>query len=422
MDPLLQKIEEAAKNAKNSTSVEEGMGHLAKAFSLFSQEASNLKQNYYNLQEKFKAVGSELETTNEQLQDKVAELKTLTSYLNNILKNMSQGLLFIDKEGTITTCNEAALKILNLDEKKVLYNNFWNCFSDEYFGFSLRNALTFGLSQKMSYLCLNDAHKEKKEIEVTGTYVAEEGSYQGIILMLRDVTQMQKLQMIASRNDRLKELGEMAAVVAHEIRNPLGGIRGFASLLYRDLEQTPHLKEMAQYILEGTKSLERLVMNVLQFAKPVQIQPALHDIVSLIKEVIRFIKVDPNFSNHVKIEMHFTHEKFEAFVDKELLKSALLNLFMNALQSMEDQKVGLITLSLLQANDSYKITLSDTGKGIEEKDLDKIFSPFFTTKEKGTGLGLSETYKIIQAHFGTIDVRSEHKVGTTFTITLPLKK
>ena len=421
MDILLQKIEEAAQNAKNSSSVEEGMQHLAKAFSLFSQEAARLKDNYYNLQEKFKAVGFELETTNEQLREKVSELKTLTFYLNNILKNMSQGLLFIDKEGTITTCNEAALKILNLEEAKILYNSFWNCFSDEYFGFSLRNALTFGLSQKMSYLCIND-HKEKKEIEVTGTYVTEAGFYQGIILMLRDVTQMQKLQMIASRNDRLKELGEMAAVVAHEIRNPLGGIRGFASLLFRDLESSPHLQEMARYILDGTKSLERLVMNVLQFAKPVQLQPGLHDIVALIKEVIRFIKVDPTFSNHIKIELHLTVEKFEAFVDKELLKSSLLNLFMNAIQSMEDQKEGLITLSLIQTNDSYKISISDTGRGIEEKDLDKIFSPFFTTKEKGTGLGLSETYKIIQAHFGTIDVRSEYKVGTTLTITLPVKK
>lgn len=422
MDLLLQKIEEAAKNAQNSSTVEEGMGHLAKAFSLFSQESAKLKDNYYHLQERFKAVGFELETTNEQLREKVSELKTLTCYLNNILKNMAQGLLFIDKEGTITTCNEAALKILNLDESKILYNSFWNFFSDEYFGFSLRNALTFGLSQKMSYLCITSNHKEKKEIEVTGTYVAEAGFYQGIILMLRDVTEMQKLQMIASRNDRLKELGEMAAVVAHEIRNPLGGIRGFASLLYRDLEATPHLQEMAHYILDGTKSLERLVVNVLQFAKPIQLQPALYDIVLLIKEVLRFVKVDPTFSSHIKIDFHLTVEKFEAFVDKELLKAALLNLFMNAIQSMEDQKAGLITLSLIQTNDSYKISISDTGKGIEEKDIDQIFSPFFTTKQKGTGLGLSETYKIIQAHFGTIDVRSEHKVGTTFTITLPLKK
>ena len=421
-DSLFQQLREAAQSAMKSKSVEDGMKHLAHAFALFSQETNRLKEAYFRLQQRFKDVNVELEKANTQLRNKLTELKTVSSYLDSILKNIAQGIIFIDKEGIITTCNDAAAKLLKIEAEKVLFGNFWSFFQDDFFGFSLRHALNFGLSKKTNYITLAIEGQDNKEMEISTTFVSNSPkAYQGIIIMLRDITRLQRLQMIASRNDRMKELGEMAASVAHEIRNPLGGIRGYASLLYRDLKGSAHLQEMAYHIIEGTKALERLVSNVLHFSRPIEIQPEPHDLGLLIKEVYKFIKVDPACPENVKIDLHLPQEKFEAPIDKQLIRSALLNLISNAFQAI-DEESGIITIALMKRMDSYIITISDNGMGIEPNDLEKIFSPFFTTKDGGNGLGLSETHKIIQAHFGNIDVRSQPKVGTTFTITLPLKK
>ncbi len=419
-DSLLHQLQIAADKALNSQSTQEGLKYLATAFSLFSKETQRLQNGYQKLQQRFDSVNNELTKTNIEINEKIQDLHAITSYLNNILKNISQGILFIDTDGVVTTYNQAAQKILKIEEQKILFKKFWNNFADEFFGFSMKNVLNLGQSQRINYITLA-IDNEKKEIEISTTFVFDcPKAYQGIIVILRDITQIQKLQIEANRNDRLKELGEMAATVAHEIRNPLGAIRGYASLLYRDLENSQPLQEMASYIIDGTKALERLVNNVLHFTKPIQLSLASYDLSHLIKELLKSVKIDPSFSNNVKIDLHISQDSFITLIDKHYLKSALLNLIVNAFQAMEER--GTLTISLLKNNEQFQIEVSDTGYGIEKKDLENIFSPFFTTKQYGNGLGLAETYKIIQAHFGTINVRSETTKGTTFSINLPFKR
>ncbi len=419
---LLHQIQHAADLALKSASLDEGVRHLATAFSLFSEEARRLEGGYDRLHTRFQEVQKELEHSNNTLRQKILELNTLSGYLHNILKNISQGILFINSEGTITTCNEAAQAILEKESNSLLFASYWDHFADDFFGLSIKHALAFGLSQHLTYTNLSLLSGQKKELEISTSYVYDAPKkYQGIILLFRDVTKMQKLQAIANRNDRMKELGEMAASVAHEVRNPLGGIRGYASLLFRDLEGSPHLQEMAGLIIEGTKTLERLVNSVLQFSRPIYLQPTLIDLSRFLKDICKFIKVDPSFPHNVTLNLHLSSEPLYAPIDKEFLHSALLNLLVNALQAMEENG-GTLTISLWKSNSSATITVTDSGKGIDPKDIEKIFSPFFTTKEHGTGLGLSEAYKIIQAHLGQIEVRSQIGVGTTFTVTLPLKR
>lgn len=421
MSDLIQQLQQSADAALKSENIEEAMKHLTQAFSLFSKEAEKLQSAYAKLKEQFLKVNHELEKTNLQLLQKVSEFDTVTHYLNNILKNISQGILFITLDGTISTCNEAAEKILSRKTGTTLFKSFRHLFPDDFFGFSMADALRFGLSQRLNYITLSSSEGQKREVEISTSFVYEgRKEYRGIIIMLRDITELQRLQLIAKRNDRMKELGEMAATVAHEIRNPLGGIRGYATLLHRDLEGSSPLQEMAAYIIEGTKALERLVSTVLHYARPLQIQTKTVDLASLLRKTCKFIKADPSLPEKVKIELHIAHEPLYAPIDIEAFRSALLNLILNAFQAMPHG--GTLTLSLIKRDLFCVITISDNGAGIESKDLEQIFSPFFTTKKKGTGLGLSETYKIIQAHFGTIDVRSELHRGTTFTITLPLRR
>jgi signal transduction histidine kinase len=415
-DSNFSELQRAADLVMQSKNPQESMKHLAHAFSLFSKETHRLRSAYKNLQNRFKSVNIELEKANEALREKMHKLNIVTSYLDNILTNISEGIIFVDLDGIITTINPAAIKILQLP-KDIAFKNFFHHLKDDYFGFSMRNALHLSMTQKISYITLPSL---QKEIEVTAHFVhASPKEYRGILVMLRDVSEIQKLQKIASRSDRLKELGEMAATVAHEIRNPLGGIRGYASLLYRNLQNSKHLQDMAKNIVEGTKALERLVTNVLQFSKPIEPKPQQNDIVLLMKEMIKFLKVDPSFSDDLQIHFHCLEKQLFLLIDKDLIKSALLNILVNAFQAIEEK--GKVMISIMKNNNLCMITISDNGKGIHAQDLDNIFSPFFTTKKDGNGLGLSETYKIIQAHLGTIDVRSEINRGTTFTIHLPIK-
>lgn len=372
---------------------------------IFPREATRLQNASAKLQERFAPV-------NQELGAKGAELSRLGIYLSHILRQIADAVLFIDLEGTIILFNEAAQKLLKLKPEAVLFKKFGEIFADEMFGFSMREALTFGISHKLLY---------RKEMEIGTTFIYEgPKSYHGMLLVARDLGEKQKLQLIANRNDRMKELGEMAATVAHEIRNPLGGMRGYASLLYRDLSDAPHLQEMAGTIIEGTKSLEKAVSAILHYAKPLQVQPQTADAGAFLKQVGKFIKVDPAFPSNVRLDLHIPYAPLLAPIDAEALKAALLNLIFNAFQAMP--LGGTLTLSLLKMETTCQIAVTDTGVGIEEEQLNHLFSPFFTTKQKGNGLGLVETKKIVQAHGGTIDVRSQPKKGTTFTITLPLKR
>jgi signal transduction histidine kinase len=241
-----------------------------------------------------------------------------------------------------------------------------------------------------------------------------------MIVLFRDVSETFRLQQIAHRNDRMKELGEMAAKVAHEIRNPLGGIRGYASLLFRDLAHSPSLQEMAGLILEGTKALERLVTTVLECSRPIAIQPETTEVGTFLRSVIRLCKADPSLSERILWQMHIPHAPILAPIDKDALQAALLNLLYNAIQAMPHG--GTLTVSSLQLESCCQISIKDTGIGMNEEALSSLFSPFFTTKKTGNGLGLVEAQKIVQAHHGKIDVLSRVGQGTTFTITLPLKR
>lgn len=383
-DPILQQLKQSSAPAFKQELTHEG-----------------LKNTYAKLQERF-------ETVNQELGTKVTELNRLT----HILKNISDAILFMNLEGIVILLNESAQKLLKVKPETVLFKKFWENFPDDFFGFSLKEALKFGIPHRLIY---------RNDMEISTSFVYEGAkSHHGMLLILRDISEKQKLQLIANRNDRMKELGEIAATVAHEIRNPLGGIRGYASLLYRDLEKQQNLQEMAGYIIEGTKALEKIVSAILHYSKPIQIQLQTVDLGAFLKQLGKFIKVDPAFPAQVKMALHIPDAPLLAPIDPEFLKSALLNLIFNAFQAMP--LGGTLTLSLLKMESTCQIAISDTGIGMDEDQLKSLFSPFFTTKKKGNGLGLVETQKIIQAHFGSIEVRSKLKQGTTFTLTLPLKR
>ena len=431
----LSSLEKMAKNLKLDAD-DEKFASLSRALELFSLETDRLEGAYNSLKEEFTSIYQELEATNKKLIRKVSELDVMTFYFESIVSNIGQGIVFIDLNGDVRTYNAAAEKIFELKKKSVLNCSFWQNFDDALFGFSLRETLASRSTPTMTQTQFINKNGEKRELEINASFIQEEGksdeSYssevvlkklEGVIVLIRDTTEILLLQSLANRNDRMKELGEMAAMLAHEIRNPLGGIKGFASLLKRDLEKMkmPKLEEMAGFIVSGTETLNQLVTNVLNYSRPISPQITTTDLVNLAKELKMHYDGDPKHLS-VKSEVVLDCEcsKLQAFADPRLLKLAILNLLANGFDAINHK--GNIVLRLSKNQNFAIIEVIDSGCGIPAANLEKIFTPFFTTKPDGNGFGLSEVHKVIEAHNGHIEVFSEVGKGTTFRIEIPLDK
>ncbi len=404
-DTKLVELQEIAKKALESQSVSEKAFCLLEALKICSAEAARLK-----LLDPKIASGSG---------DVNEDLIVSRRLLNHLMQKMCEGVLFIDLTGTILFANASIHKIWQKKSGHLIQKRFWDVFSDESFGFSMKEALRYGIAHQLLYQSAPDLGKE---LEFSSSFFYEgDKSSHGLLVLIRDVTQKQKLQELITRGDRMKQLGEMAAKIAHEIRNPLGAIRGFASLLYRDLEGQNHLQDMAAQMIEGTKALEALVTNVLVFAKPLQIQLQTLDLTRFLQQLGKFIKADPAFAPNITLLLNVPHEPVLVPFDPEALKRALLNLRFNGLQAMTP-KGGILSIGLIRRDGVCNIAIGDTGSGMDETTVEHLFSPLFTTKRSGNGFGLVESKKVIEAHGGTIEVQTIKGQGAIFTLTLPLKR
>ncbi len=329
------------------------------------------------------------------------------------MKIIPEAYLFVDLSGSLRLINEKAYQYYSLPKDRALGQSFWEFFPDDYFGFSMRESLQMGISHRLIY----KSHRFL-ELEITTSFIFEEIG--GLAIVAKEIGQWRRMQELLARGEKMQKLGEMVAQVAHEIRNPLGAVRGFATILENDLQKFPELQEMAAFIIEGTRRLEELVGNLLHYARPITVKLQTKEMGKILKEIAKFVKMDPAFPESVRIELHIPNHSILAPLDGEMLKSALLNLIFNAVHAMPDG--GILTISLFEQVGGLQIAIGDTGIGMDEEIRQHLFSPNFTTKKQGNGLGLIEAEKIIKAHLGTIDVRSQKGIGTTFTITIPLKR
>lgn len=422
-------LKQIAEEISSISSAEEQIPLLSRGFELFSLETERLSNAYAHLHTQFRKVNQKLEETNERLSVKVQELHVLTNYLDNILSRMSQGLIFIDLAGCMTTYNEAAEELLEKPVKHLLYQKFSDFFEDDQFGYSMSRALADKKAPKITHISLVFADGKQKEVEVSTTFVRHkkgqetENLAEGLIVLMRDITEVRQLQILASRNDRMKALGEMAAQVAHEIRNPLGGIKGFASLLHRDLADKPELLRLTDYIVEGANTLDRLVTQVLNFSRPFHLEIKTINLSDILNELKETLFAENALNPTIEFKLT-TPRTVLCPGDPGLLKSAIHNLLMNAIQAMPDGGKLTVKLEKIDHKGEIKraeIKIIDTGIGIPHDHLKKLFSPFFSTKPDGNGLGLAEAHKVLQAHGGEIAVDSLPGYGTCFTLKIPLQ-
>jgi two-component system, NtrC family, sensor histidine kinase HydH len=218
------------------------------------------------------------------------------------------------------------------------------------------------------------------------------------------------------RADRLSALGELSASMAHEIRNPLGSIKGAVEILKDDYGEDEAKYEFIKILLKETDRLNRIVQEFLGFARPKQPELQQADMNEAIESVLALTSQEARKSG-VKVEKRLDPAIGSRSLDAGLLKQAFLNLVLNAIQAMP--KGGVLSVESRIKDSFIEVTISDTGTGIPDENRKKLFSPFFTTKKNGTGLGLAITYRIIENHRGSIDVVSGPGKGTTFTVRIP---
>lgn len=232
--------------------------------------------------------------------------------------------------------------------------------------------------------------------------------------------ELQKKNELLERKSRLAALGEMAAGLAHEIRNPLGGVQLYASLLERDLEGQPEQLQWVRKIDKGVRSLDMIVSDVLAFAQDQVCQKTPVHLVHLVEGVMDLVR--PKLDNE-DIEVDYTGVDAEitVHVDANMIQRVFINLIFNAIDAIEG--AGRVTISAEScsgdANYKTRICIADSGPGIERAVLSKIFNPFFTTKDTGIGLGLAIVHRLIECHGGIISASNNKPRGAIFTILLP---
>lgn len=369
---------------------------LARAFEAFTQSTQNLEETHRLLETRI----SEL---NEKLAAKNQELALTNDYLNYMLESMSDGVVTINNAGRITTFNRSAGIVLGYASEEVVGQSFEDMFWRPF-------ALT---RQAVVVTMRSKAGRQIPISERDAPIQDRAGVCIGYVKVFQDLTEVEALREQVRQKERLAAIGEMAATVAHEIRNPLGGIRGFASLLSRDIEADDPRSRLVDKILTGVRDLDRVVNELLEYTRPIELQRRAVSCWELMNAVLGFLEVD---ESRVAVR-NLAARDLKVMADVDKMRQVFLNILINAAQSIESQG----EIRILTAADDTMVTIvvEDTGCGISSENLKKVFSPFFTTKEKGSGLGLAIAAKIVEGHLGSIQAESEPGKGSTFSIRLP---
>jgi len=370
---------------------------LEEAFALFNSTTRKMEESYRRLEERVGGLNAELAAKNR-------ELAVTNDYLSCILESMSDGVIVVDPEGTVTTFNHAARSVLGFSAEEAIGQSFRELFGRE---FTLRagpGALELRAKDGTSVPI-----SERDAPIVDRTHEKRLGT----VKVFQDLSEIEALREQVRRIDRLAAIGEMAATVAHEIRNPLGGIRGFAALLARDIEDGDPRKRLVEKILVGTASLDKVVNELLEYTRPVELRLKATGCAELLEAALGFLHLDKE-----TVEVVTTlPPDLKVLADPDKMRQVFLNILLNAVQSLEGK--GIVHVSAEHNDDYVTVAIADNGCGIPETELGKIFSPFYTTKEKGTGLGLAVAAKIVEGHGGVLEAASTVGDGTTFRITLP---
>ncbi len=387
------------------------------AFELFDRQSRQLQEAYQSLKLDLARSNEALQVRNRELTVKIEELHQMSSRLESVIESMTDGLLVVGLDRGVERCNSSAGQMLGIPREQLERRAFDDAIGCDDIRAALTHVLEGGPPALDRPWQVTLAGGEVRSLLVSMAPVGGTGGILGAICNLRDVTELRRLERQLNSRERLAALGEMAASVAHEIRNPLGTIEGFARLLRRDLATMPGHLRLAERIVEGAQNLNYVISNLLTYARPMRLQ--MSDVtVERLLGLCRDTLEDRATRAGVKLSLPAFRSELAVRGDERQLAQALLNLGINAIEACTSGH-GSVSFEVYEGRQSVRLCVRDTGCGMDEAKIEKIFDPFFTTKDGGTGLGMSLTKKIVDAHGGEIAIASEPGRGTLMTMTLP---
>lgn len=359
------------------------------------------------------------------LQEKETAFDQLDLLHRSIIESVDTGILTINLRGQIKSFNRAAEEITGYSFAEVEDKNIVDLFPE--YGDLLENIHTGGhLDSQQSRVEMYIESHEKKPLTLgcSASFLNDgTGKRIGDILVFQDLTAIKKMELILEKNRRLAFIGEMAAGLAHEMRNPLASISGSIQVLHKSLPLNETDERLMHIILRGKDQLESFMRDFLLLSRPTPGMPEMIKITDIIEEILESIRYLPDWRDDIQVIKSLQDHLPFIRANKTEIRQLIWNVLMNAIQSMPNG--GRVTIETgkdtpdIFAGQFLEIKISDNGQGIMENDLGKIFEPFYTTREKGTGLGLAIVNRIVEGHAGKIKVDSRSGEGTTFTIWLP---
>jgi PAS domain S-box-containing protein len=338
--------------------------------------------------------------------------------LETVLESLPTGILVCDEKHSLIVVNKAALRFFPLGRKE---GCLWELIPDEYFAGFFRQVLQSGdriLEHEMNIDTLGVNHL----LSISVLPLVEKRKITGSLIYIEDITEKRNRETRLRRAENLASLTTLAAAVAHEIKNPLGAISIHLQLMQKsiaknDSQPNQSIQKYLSILNDEVDRLNHIVVDFLFAVRPMSLELRKADINVLIDEIAEFIRAELEQSR-IRLLLEPDENLPPALIDERHMKQVLLNLIQNAQAAMPNG--GLLTIATQVSDNEIRISICDTGIGINEENLKKIFEPYFTTKDNGTGLGLTLVYKIIKEHRGEISVESRVGEGTNFEIILPV--
>jgi two-component system sensor histidine kinase PilS (NtrC family) len=353
--------------------------------------------------------------TEKQLEAKQKDLEQLEAVNASIIHSIDSGLLTLNSDGTITTFNRAAEVIAGFDREEVL-----------------GKPLSYVFPDVMEHIAFSDTSREKQPYRYEIEFKRKDGSvgYLGFsmssleepggrpvgnLLIFQDLTPFKNMEDHVKRVEKLAAVGEMAAGIAHEIKNPLASMSGSIQLLRTGVDATPVAKKLMDIVLRETDRLNALANDFLLFARPRSDKTEPVEISSAIGDTLELFKEDGMLENRITVIPDLAAGAWTE-MDSEHARQIFWNLLLNAAEAIDG--TGTIHVSSKTEEDMVQVVVQDDGCGMSDETVSKVFDPFYTTKTHGTGLGLSIVYRLLESYNGQLDVQSRQGRGTTFTVYL----
>ena len=376
------------------------------------------------------SIAEELRKKGKELSQKQVDYRQLETFNRNVIRSLDSGLLTVDLQGKINFLNPTAERILALTEEGARGVSLYDLFP-------ALGRITGDMVKKPVHSPSDYERYETQFIDAQGRRVhlgfsisfltGPDGSLIGHTLIFQDITRFREMEEEVKRLDKMAAINQLAAGMAHEIRNPLTSLSGSIQMLKSELTLKAHQERLMNIILRESERLNALITDFLLFAQPPKTNKGVWNIWDLLEEMVELFRHSPEYREGLEIHCSDRREEIRLLLDADQMKQVFWNLLLNAVQAMDEK--GTLTVGIERRTDGFPqrkgtewvtVSISDSGKGISPQEKEKIFEPFYTTKDGGTGLGLSIVHRIVENHEGVIKVESEVGKGSTFTVLLPV--